>query len=132
MVSQTAELEPIGTSLSPFWFPACRFHRLGFPPALRRRFSNEPTAYCSATADITSGRALHFHPRPLLQQGESRSVIQILLPFFGSHLVNLLDGFEAGQFDARLFGGVAREANVLEHEAERKVGCEVAFQNEGG
>src|SRR6266478_6753447 len=82
------------------------------------------------SAPIWSGRALHFHPRPLLEQGKRSGVIQILVSLLGGHLVNLFDGFKRGQLYARLFRGGQRQVNVLQHEAQRKVRREVALQDE--
>ncbi len=65
-------------------------------------------------ADETpSGRALHFHPGPFLQQCEGGCVIQILMSLFGGHFIYLRDGFQRRKLDASFFRSREREVDVL-------------------
>src|SRR5229473_3029074 len=84
---------------------------------------------CSASTRLR-GFALHLHSCPLLQQRERCSVVEVAVALFCCQIVDLLHGFESRQLNARFFRGFEREQDIFVHEAQRKIGGEVAVQYE--
>ena len=62
------------------------------------------------------GLALHLHSGPLLQQRQGRGIVEVLVPLFRRHLVNLLYGFQRRQLHPRFLGRLQRQADILVHE----------------
>ena len=103
------------TDVSALFLAACIC--VSVPPSRRvliLSFRRQGGGICDSTAAAPgSGRALHFHARPFLQQRQRGRVIQIFVSIFGSHLVDVLHSFQRRQLHTCFFGGIEREVNVL-------------------
>ena len=98
------------------------------------RSGSESSSTVPGIADCLSivlgGSALYFHSRPFFQQGDGGGVIQVLMAVFDGDVVNFFHGFERGKLYPDFFCGFEHQADIFVHQPQRKVGSEIAIQNE--